>query len=206
MKNLTYLKSKKGFTTTELIIAVGLTSMFATSFYVAFHVMNTEMRRNSVYFDTGSSAKNVMDRMAKDVQEAVSVVASYGGNSTGTTCLILKLPSIDGSGIPTNISTQFDYVTYKVDPSDSTHLLRSLDVLGGTSSREGGADISNVVVARRLDAIAFSYLGTALSSVSASTIPTMKRINVQITAEGTTLGATQQTQIDSDLMLRNRIS
>ena len=198
--------NQKGFTTLELMTALSLTVLFAASFFYCFQGMNAEMWRSKVYFNTSVSAKNVMDRMARDVEEANSAVAAYGGNTTGTTCLILKLPSVDGSGVPTSISSQFDYVTYKINPSDSTQLLRSLDVLNGTSSREGGADVSNMVVARSVNTIAFSYAGTALSSVSATTIPTMKYINVQITTQGTTLGANQQTQVDSDLMLRNLIT
>ena len=206
MKLSCFWTHAKGFTTLELTIGLSLTVLFATSFYTAFQVMNTEMWRNRMYFDTNTSAKNVMDRVAKDVEEAVSVVASYGGNTTSNTCLILKLPTVDNSGIPTSITGQFDYVTYKINPSDSTQLFRSLDVLNGTSQREGGADTTNIVMARRVNSILFSYAGTNLSSVSSATIPTMKYINVQITTQGTTLGANQQSQVDSDLMLRNNIT
>ena len=205
MINFKRIQNRKGFTTVELMIAVSLTLLFAASFYGAFATMGSEMWRKKANFDTNVSAKNVMDRMSRDVEEAVSVVASYGGNTTGTNCLILKLPSIDASGVPTSITNQFDYVTYKINPTDSTQLLRTLVVLNG-SQREGGSNITNAVVARKVNALSLSYGGTALSSVSSATIPTMKTINVQITAQGTTLGTNQRTQVDSDLMLRNNIS
>ncbi len=196
----------KGFTVLECTIALSLTVLFAASFYTAFRVMNAEMWRNKDYSDTCLSAKNVMDRLSRDVQESAGVVASYGGNTTSTSCLILKLPCIDNTGTPTSISSQFDYVTYKINPLDSTQLFRSVDVLNGTSNREGGVDTSDVVVGRKVSSISFSYVGTPLASVASATIPTMKYINAQITTQGTTLGTTQDTQVDSDLMLRNYIT
>ncbi len=201
-----FRRDSKGFTSLELLVASSITLLFALSFYTAFRVLYAEMFRNSVYFESNVSAKNVMDRLARDVYEAVNVQASYNGNTTGTTCLILKLPSVNALGVPTSISSQFDYVTYRIDPSNPTQMLRSLDVLNGTSQREGGADTTDVVIARRISNVAFSYLGTALSYVASATIPTMKAINVNVTAQGTTVGTTQQTQVDSDLMLRNRIT
>lgn len=199
-------KDQRGFTSSELLIAVLLTSMFAMAFYTAFRGLNAEIARGKVYFDTSLSAKKVMDIMARDVQEAIGVEVARAGENTGTTCLILKLPSIDGTGTPTNISNQFDYVTYKPNPGDSTQLFRSLDVLDSVSSREGGADLNSIVVAKSVNSIAFSYMETALSSVASGTIPTMKYINVQIMARGTTLGTNQELQLDSDLMLKNRLT
>lgn len=206
MKDLKRGIGLKGFTMLECTIALTLTALFAASFYSAFRVMNGEMWRSKDYFDTSRSAKNVIDRLARDVQEAAGVVVSYGGNTTGTTCLILKLPSISNTGDPTSISNQFDYVTYRINPLNTTQLLRSVDVLNGTSNREGGVDVTDAVVGRKVNSISFSYAGTSLSSVASGTIPTMKYINAQIIAEGTTLGASQQTQLDSDLMLRNYIT
>ena len=201
-----YFGNQRGFTPLELMVAVLLTSMFAASFYTAFRVMNAEMWRTRNYFETNVSAKNVLDRISKDTEEAVNVVTSWAGNATGTDSLVLKVPSIDGAGEPTNISTQFDYITYRINPTDSTQLLRSVDVLAGTSQREGGADITDAVVGRRIESVVFSYVGTSLGLVAAATIPQMKYINAQITTQRTTLGATQQTQVDTDITLKNRIS
>ncbi len=199
-------KKNSGFTSLELLVATSITGIFAVSYFTAFHVMESEMYRNKIYFDANISAKKVMDRVSKDAQEALNVAASWGGNTTGNTCLVLRLPAIDASGSPTNTSTQFDYVTYRINPSNSTQLLRSLDVLAGVSQREGGADVSNVVVAERVSSILFSSGGTSLGSVSSGSIPLLEYINVQITTQGTTVGTTQQTVVDSDITLRNRIT
>ncbi len=195
-----------GFTIVELMTASFITALFATAFYIAATTMHNEMVLQNQYFDTNRDIRYTMEKISRDLKESVSIISSHGGNTTGDSVLILKLPSIDSSGEPTNIDLQYDYVTYKVNPSNSKQLFRSLDVLGGTSTREGGSDQSDVVIANNLSSIEFASSGTGLSSISASTLATLKRINVQITSLGKTLGRDQSTQIDSDIMLRNRIT
>lgn len=195
-----------GFALMEVMVVMALSAIFAGSFFGAFGIANTELRRNGVYFDTNKSAKRVVELLSRDVGESVDVIASRGGVATDTNSLILKLPSIDAAGAPTSITTHFDYVTYKTNPANSKQLFRSVDILNGTSQREGGVDVNNAIVASNLQNIIFSFNGTPLSSVSQATIPTMKKINVQVTAQGTTRGVIQQTQVDSDLMLKNHIT
>lgn len=201
-----HLRGQKGFSIVELMIATTITLIFAGSFYYASLGLQKHFESHSVYFETDRSARFGMDRIAQDVREAVNVAPSWGGNSTGNSVLVLKLPSINASGEATNISTQFDYVTYKLDSSDPTKLVRSVDVLGGVSFRNGGSDTSNVTIGKKLQTLTFSSGGTGLSSFTSSALQSLKRINVAITAQGKTVGQNNTTQVDSDLMLRNRLS
>lgn len=193
--------NKKGFTVLELMITVLITSVFMVSFYAVFHGMNSEMWRSKKYFDNNTTAKNVMDRIAKDVKEAIAIIPAYGGINTGDSTLILKLPSIDNGGEPTNIGTQFDYVTYRLNPSNSAQLLRSLDVLDGISVREGAADHSDSVIGSGLSSVRFSHDGTGLTSCDAGVISSMKYLSINITTQTTTLSTTQTSQISSDVNL-----
>ncbi|MBI4353271.1 MAG: hypothetical protein HY593_05020 [Candidatus Omnitrophica bacterium] len=201
MKRLT----EKGFTMTELAIATTITLLFALSLYAVFYGLHNQLKKQNVYYETGRSARHSLDRISKDVKEAVQIVSSWGGNSTSDTSLVLKLPSINSNGEATDVSSQFDYVTYKLDSADTTHLVRSLDILGGTSAREGGADQTNQIVGRNVQTILFSSNGTGLSSFSSSALQGLKSINVAVTTQRQTVGTTQTTQLDSDLMLRNQL-
>lgn len=193
---------KRGFTMVELAIAVTINTIFLTAFFSVFSIMNTHMNQQSIYFQSNRGARFALDRIARDVREAVSLVATHGSDTTADSVLILKLPSINSSGDPTNIDSQFDYVTYKLSGTD---LVRSVDVLGGTSTREGGSDQTNRVVATGVSAITFSTAsGMALGSVSSGTIPALHSVNVSITVQGSTLGRTQSTSVDADLYLRNQ--
>ena len=210
MRLLANRKKQRGFTTVEVMIAASVTTVFAGAFYGAFHVMNAGMWSSRVYFDTNNSVKVAMDRMARDVEEGIRVETQHdfgnGAQNTGTTTLILRLPSIDATGTPTSISTNFDFVMYRFNAADST-LRRSVDVLNGTS-RNGGVDANEVVVARNVNGIVFSNpaTNTNLGQEAAGTITAMHFLNVQVTAQGRTLNQNQSTMVDSDMMLRNNIN
>jgi type II secretory pathway pseudopilin PulG len=193
-----------GFTIAELLVASALTVIFATTFVVLAVGMQRQMVQQNMYYNTNRSARYALDRISRDIKESVGLVYTYGGATRGNTTLILKLPSIDASGVPTNIASEFDYVTYKLDPSDATRLVRTLDV-NNSSQREGG-DATNTLVAKKIGTLLFSYAGTAFGSVAQATVPTLKYVNVAITASGTTLNRSQSTVVDSDVMLRNYIT
>lgn len=206
MKKSLIFFNDSGFTIVELMIATTLLVVIGTAFYAAFGVMRDQMWRENIYMNVDSSAKNAMERISKDAKEAITIVSSRGSDTTGTSVLILRLPSVDASGVPTNITTDFDYVVYKLDDNTPPRLTRTLDVLNSTSLREGGADVSSAIVARFVNSVQFSSSGTAFSSLSGSAIQALKQFNAQITSQSTTFGTTQQTQLDSEIVLRNKIS
>lgn len=202
------LRCQRGFTITELMVATTITGIFALGFYALVNTFQKQMVQQSVYYDTNRAARLAMDKISRDVKEAVSVVSSYGGNTTGDQVLILKLPSIDAAGEPNDIATKFDYVTYKRDGTDSTRLVRAINV-DADSSRNGGVDhISDPlpVVVKKIETLLFSDSnGVSLSSVAAGDIADLESISVRIKAQGKTRDNTQSTQVESELMLRNKL-
>lgn len=199
------IKGKKGMTITELMIASSLSVLFTLGFVSASHALRTQMSKQDYYYDANRASRVALDRFAEDAKEAIGIVATQGAFTTGNSTVILKLPSINAAGDATNIDTQFDYVIYQRNSSNS-RLLRTLDVLNGTSVREGGADITDQVVAQNVQSLSFSYAGTALGSVAASSLPGLKYFNAQITAQGTLMGTNLTTEADSDIMFRNNIT
>ncbi len=194
--------SQKGFTLVELMQVIAITAIIAISFFAVFSVMNTGMSRSKTHFDINTSAKNIIGRIANDAQEAIAVVPSYAGNVSGNTCLILKLPSIDANGIPLDITSLFDYVTYTIDGSDASILLRILAVNNG-SSRNGGNNIAGAVAGKQVNAILFSGDGANLGTIAANDLPWVKNIHIQVTTQGNAHGIIQSSTVGSDFMLRN---
>jgi prepilin-type N-terminal cleavage/methylation domain-containing protein len=197
--------NQKGFTLVELMAATVITVLFAGALYGVFSAMRDEMWRQNIYYDTNRAVRHGLELVSRDVKEALRIEPAWGGDTTANTVLILRLPSIDNNGEPTNINSQFDYVTYKLDSADPTKLVRSLDVLGGVSAREGGTDKTGSLVAKKIQTLLFSSGGTGLSSLSASQISGIKILSIQILGQGSTLGVSQTTQGESDVMLRNQI-
>jgi type II secretory pathway pseudopilin PulG len=199
-----FLKNERGFTIVELMAAATLATLFSFAVFGAFYVMRNEMFQQSVFFTTNRSVRHALDLISKDIREAVRIVPSRAGDTTGNAVLILELPSIDANGDATDIDTQFDYVVYKLNPAKTSELFRDLDVLGGTSQRNAGSDITDKVVATSVQNLSFTSGGTGLSSIA--DVGTLFAANASITSRGTTLRAsqTQTTQGDTDVRLRNR--
>lgn len=202
---------ERGFTLVELMAATAISVMFSAAFFAAFFVMRNELYQQNIFFSTNRAARFGLDYISRDVKEAIRVVPTRGGDTTGNTVLILELPSIRNDvgheGEATDFDNDFDYVVYKLDSVDPTILRRSLDVKNGVSNRNSGADLSNKEIARKIQSILFSTTGgTGLSAVS--NIAGLGAINAQVTARGTTLRSaqTQTTQVDSNLKLRNKSS
>ena len=196
-------KSNSGFSLIELMSATALTLVTAFAFYTVFLTIRNELAQQDNYYTGNRTIRFALDKMARDGEEAIGVVSNWAGDTTGNSILILKLPSVNASGVPTNIASQFDYVTYKLS---GTTLTRTLDLLDGTSQREGGDDIINRRVATQVQSLLFTSGGTALGSIAAATLPTLKTINAQILAQAAIRGRTQTSQGDADLMLRNNVS
>ena len=199
------LAGQKGFTVLELTMAAALTALFAAAFYTAFYAMNTEMWRNKNYFDNNTTAKNMLDRISTDVKEALTVEVSHNTVVTGNTSLALKLPSINAIGEPTGITTQFDYVIYRLS---NRQLLRSSDVSAGV--REGGPGITNSVVGMSVSSIQFSKwgkagdanLGDGLSVVAAAGgLAAVKVLRINITTQTLLLSTNQTSEVAADVNL-----
>ncbi len=188
----------------ELMVATVLSVLFSLAVFGAFYVMRNEMFQQTNFFTTNRSVRFAGDIMARDIREAVRIVSARGGNTTGNQVLILQLPSIDANGDATDIDNDFDFVVYRLSSIDATTLIRDLDVMGGTSFRNGGADSSNKVVATKVQNLSFTSSGTGLSSVA--NVQTLFAVNASITSQGTVLRSsqTQTTQADSDIRLRNK--
>lgn len=203
-KAAAFWRDQRGFTIVELMVATVLSVLFSLAVFGAFYVMRNEMFQQTNFFTTNRSVRFAGDIMARDIREAVRIVSARGGNTTGNQVLILQLPSIDANGDATDIDNDFDFVVYRLSSIDATTLIRDLDVMGGTSFRNGGADSSNKVVATKVQNLSFTSSGTGLSSVA--NVQTLFAVNASITSQGTVLRSsqTQTTQADSDIRLRNK--
>lgn len=190
---------RQGFTIVELMAATAITTLLAASLFFVFAATQSEMVQQDSYYESNRSARMALERIALDAKEAVRLEPTRGAYTTSGTVLIMRLPSIDGSGNASNISASFDYVTYRLS---GTTLVRDLDVLAGTS-REGGTDQTARVIAKNVQSLAFTSGSASLSTYSSQALPGLKYVNVAINAQRTMRGKTQTSQLDCDFMLRN---
>lgn len=117
MAYISKAKSEIGFTVLELVIAVailGIISGFIATIVIRSGII-FEKQQGTV--ETGLANRFTLDEIAANVRTAAQIEESFSSGSesftTGTTTLILKIPSINADG--ETISGVFDRVVFYFD-------------------------------------------------------------------------------------------
>ena len=128
---------RRGITVLELVTAMTITGIVSTG-VIAVYIF-----ANLMFADIGSfdichqNARQSLDILSKDLRSAAEVVDAYGGYSTSTHTLVLKLPAIDAGYVPLDIDSRFDYIIYHPDPTNPDRFMRTT-VADPDSSRLSG--------------------------------------------------------------------
>lgn len=188
----------KGFTLVELTVVVALMAlimMILMSLYVTGQqFLMTESARNDVIRDN----RYVFDWISRDIKGAVQVVSSWDAYTTSSNCLILRIPSVDSSGLIVDIENELDHIIYRLNSEHPNKLERVVDAKDGVSSRVD----STRVLATRVNSFLLSSDGVELSSVADLT--QVASIDIAVTTKQNRLGRDFQQTLDSTVKLRNK--
>lgn len=192
---------RAGSSLVELLAVTMMMALLGTALFGLFGAFRRQLYADGSVSVLHKNARVALQKMGNDAKEALRVQASHGADATADDVLILRLPSIDAAGEPTDIASDFDYVTYKLDAGDLTRLVRVVDV-DAASSRNGGADSTEVVATGVAD-VYFSEAGTGLSSVGA--LSAVKELECQIDVQNGQVSGTQTVSLETRFVLRNNI-
>lgn len=188
----------KGFTLVELTVVVALMALIMLilmSLYVTGQqFLMTESARNDVIRDN----RYVFDWISRDIKGAVQVVSSWDAYTTSSNCLILRIPSVDSSGLIVDIENELDHIIYRLNSEHPNKLERVVDAKDGVSSRVD----STRVLATRVNSFLLSSNGVELSSVADLT--QVASIDIVVTTKQNRLGRDFQQTLDSTVKLRNK--
>lgn len=188
----------KGFTLIELLVVVGI-STFITLSLSAIYIAGqryivTENARAEVIRDV----RHVLSQITRDIKEGVQVISNWDVYSTSTSCLILQVPSLDANGVIIDISSDFDYIIYRLNPQSPNKLERIIDAKDGVSSR-----VENTrVMTTRANYFQLSFEGIDLSSVADFT--EISSIDIALTTRENRLGRDFQETLKTRVNLRNK--
>ena len=199
MKRKKKKSSPKGFITlVELIVVVALVALIMLilmSLYVTGQqYLMTESARNDVIRDN----KYVFDWIARDIKGAIQVVSSWDTHTTSSSCLILRVPSVDSNGLIMDIENEFDYIIYRLNSEHPNKLERIVDAKDGVSSRVDGTRF----LATKVNSFLLSSEGVELSAVSDLT--QVASIDIAVTTKQNRLGRDYQQTLESTVKLRNK--
>jgi prepilin-type N-terminal cleavage/methylation domain-containing protein len=187
----------RGFTLVEVMFATMIGVMIMGMITVLYVGMNNSMIMGIAAAEVNSNVRVAMDQIVNDVRWSNNLEVSYPvanpGYFTGDDELILKIPSIDGSG--TVVEDTYDYVVYSLDGTQ----LKRLVFPNEASSR----NTVDRILASNVSVFALSSSGTNLEDVGSVT--NVGSVEIALTVDKTTDTKKDVSEtLNSNVILRNK--
>ena len=148
---------KRGFSLSELLIALFIVVITITLSIQVFISLNYNYQAITTYLTSYVKGRQAIDIISKDCRIAIRIPDSFGGYTTATDCLILKVPSIDSSRNIIDINNDFDHIIYRLDNGD----LWKTVIPGTGSAREA----QNKIIEKSIESFTASSDGVLLSGI-----------------------------------------
>jgi len=202
MPDLRY--KRKAFTLAEVMIAVVLTAVVLAAAVSLFIAYQRTFLIGGAYLDIHSEARAAMDWIVKDARWATGIVKTKAPYATSNTSVILKIPSINASGLI--IKDRYDYIIYRLrfDNALNADNIERIVIVDALSRRPAEARF----ITRSSSALGFTSNGTGLSGIPDVTLLT--NVSVSVTVEKTVASLsgikqkTVQDVLNATVKLRNR--
>lgn len=189
----------KGLTLIELLITMALVSLVVTALLSLYSAGQEYFINGSSRADVLRDVRYVQTWMSRDIKEAVQVLPSWDAYIASDSCLILRIPSVDGSGYIIDVENDFDHVIYRIHPQISGRLERIIDAKDGVSSRTDGSRF----LTTRIGSFQLSSEGVNLSAVA--DFGQVSSIDISLTARKDVLGRPYEETLQTGVMLRNKM-
>lgn len=190
------LPTKSGFTLIELIITIGLLSVVTTVLVVLFMASYKTYSLSNASGSLQVASRGTLDRMTREIRQAVSVVASNDTYVTGDDEIVLQMASIDND--ETIIPATYDFVVYRLDPTDPT-VLQEVMIADAASARR--SDTRNIL--NNVDSLNFTYFDATNSALSGD-FTTTKRVTIEVNSSQTQHGQTVPVSYSEQATVRNK--
>jgi len=154
----------RGFTLLELSVSIGIAALMFFMLGAVFIAQGRYLAIENAIADTQYNAFQALDTVGLFTASAKQVVASQTINgtayTTGTSTVVLQLPSINSSG--DIVVGSYDYVAIGLDPTDSSRFLYDLDAAAGSARADG-----TFIKAELVDKLIFRYNAVVQTSATA---------------------------------------
>lgn len=184
-----------GLTLLEVLIGLSIVGFIATLVISIYFAHFRLFSNQNTSLDVATQNKIALDEVTNQIRESQSVVTTCpncGSDTTGSGVLVLRLWPQDASGEPFDPgSTIYDYIVYKLDPSDYTRFLKKI-VADPASSRKS----SEKIIAVNISNLQFTYNSADVTQAS--------EITVTITTSAKSLNKTHTNTQSSKASLRNK--
>lgn len=184
----------RGLTLVEVLIAMGIATIVGGLLLVIMVNSAGLFYKQSSKVEQGLGINDALAKVRQTIKETSSIAASYTDGSTtytsGEQQIVLKIPSIDGSG--NVISNTFDYFVFFLDQTK----LRFKIFKDATSTR----GVANQIFSTNVDSLKFQYLD--LTGAEVTPISAVK-VRITLTLKQKAGAGYEQNTATSEANLRN---
>lgn len=173
-----------------------ISSIFLAAALQLFSESQRRFSDGTLRSDVLENARYPIAWIARDVQSATAVAASWSTYTTSDSLLVLQLPSVDANGLIIDKTIHSDYIVYQILDG---RLQRVIDAKNGTSSRtDGNRNLSDHVVG-----LTFAYYDDNDAVLSAG-FATAASVKVTVTDRQKGFLRDFEESLTSKFKLRNR--
>jgi type II secretory pathway pseudopilin PulG len=187
LKTSKAIKNKSGFTLIELIIVTSIMIIMILVVAQVYVMGMVQSKSDLAKAQLQTEGKSTMDGIIKNTKLASSVEASYGGYTTGSTNLVLKVPAIDtGENFlynpPDSSIRDYDYIIYHFENKNLHKVIYSIN----PNSRLYAQNNTDNIILSNVKSLSFTYPGVSMVTVNVTIENTTQKkpIEVNLTANG----------------------
>lgn len=183
------VRCSPGFTIVELLIVIAVAGLIGAAMIELFISYDSTVSLQRASIETDTSATMLTNELRDMILQANAIVASHAFSgtslSTGTTSLVLSLPSIDSAG--SVINGTYDYIGFY---ASGTIAYRLIDANGSSARVSGSKQLS-----RALSSMTFSYPVADATQATSTTFSIITSMTVR--------GKTTEARLSESVYLRN---
>jgi type II secretory pathway component PulJ len=187
-----------GFSLFEALVALLILSIMFVALLSLYSEGQKQFINENAQADVLEESRFPMALIARDVKVATAVAASYSSYTTSANTLVLRVPSIDSSGLIIDLTLHSDYIVYHIS---NDMLQRVVYGKAGVSSRANGSRYMGY----KVTALTFTYYDSSDNTL-ASNFSSAASLNASVTAQrrGVFSTNTYQETMNSKFKLRNK--
>ena len=187
----------------EILVVIVISAIIVVALLALFAAGQKYFANQDARADAMEDSRFPITWMTRDIKEAVQVVpgpVDVNGTSysTSANCLVLQVPSIDGTGAIIDIDNDLDYIVYQRNSTNTNQLERIIDGKDGVSSRID----STRIVADDVNSFSLSFFDADGGSVSG--YAETATIDISLSSTRTGIGRTFQEGVNTRVKLRNK--
>ncbi len=179
----------RGFTLVELLVSIAILSLLSVLLVDMFINYNNFFYTQQSSIEVARSASTIVNEVGSAALQAQQVLPSYafssGTRTTGTSTLVLKLPSITESG--SIVANTYDYVSVY---ASGTAAYKLTEANAASARTSGTRTLSSTLLS-----LGFVYNSANMLDVSA--------IETEVTTHAERKGRVVETHLKQQMYLRN---